>query len=112
MLMISETVQEYFDKVKKFAKESGLEEQLQEKLDFLDNYAEHGDRGKTRCWLAKDFAPHSFYFEMEKRNEDGEYERWFNGGLILHGPHDGGGSGSFPTLSVTVQPMHGWEIHT
>jgi hypothetical protein len=112
MLEIDGNVQEYFDDVKKYAEEIGLIDSLQEQLDYLDTYAEHGDRGKTRCRLFKDFAPHSFQVSMEIRNEAGEYKHWWSGGCIFHGPHDGHGSGSFPTLSVTLNPCHEWQIHT
>lgn len=112
MLDIVESVQEYFDGVKAYAEEIGLKDNLQKSLDYLNTYAEHGDRGKTRCKLFQDFAPHSFQFTMELRREDGEYRTWFFGGCIFHGPHDGHGSGAFPTLSVTLNHCHGWQIHT
>jgi len=41
-----------------------------------------------------------------------EYQEWFNGGLIFHGPHDNGGDGGAPTFSVNLMPSHGWNIHT
>lgn len=102
----------YFDEVMEFATKIGLRDQLEDKLRFLDRYAEHGDRGKTRCRLRKDFAPASFEFVMERRNSEGGFEAWFVGGLILHGAHDNKGDGSFPTLSVTISPTTGWQIHT
>lgn len=40
------------------------------------------------------------------------YERWFNGGLIFHGNHDGFGNGSAPSFAVTLNPTNGWSIHT
>jgi hypothetical protein len=52
-----------------------------------------------------DFAPLSFYFEIDK---DGKL--WMAGGLIFHG-YDGG-SGGAPSFAVTVQPERGWSIHT
>ena len=103
--------QEYLDLVRAFADSIGLRSQLDEKLRFLDEYGEHGSR-RTRCRLVRDSAPYSFYFVMERRNPEGAYEPWFNGGLIYHGRHDNGGDGSFPTLSVTMIPTHGWSIHT
>jgi hypothetical protein len=112
MLEIDGNVQEYFESVKEYAQEVGLEDNLQEKLDFLDTYAEHGDRGKTRCRLTQDFAPHSFNISMDIRSEDGEYKPWWFGGLIFRGPHDGGGNGGPPTFSVSLNPCHGWQIHT
>ena len=102
----------YLDEIKTFARQVGLAEQLDERLDYLDTYAEHGDHGKTRCLLCRDFAPYSCSFVMEVLGDDGQYRRWFNGGLIFHGPHDNGGDGSYPTLSVTLNPVHGWQVHT
>ena len=104
--------QQHFDEVCAFADRVGLRDQLDEKLRYLDEYAEHGDRGKTRCQLNSDFAPYSWGFVLERRADDGEYHHWFTGGLIFHGPHDAGGSGSYPTLAVTLSPITGWSIHT
>ena len=104
---------QYFTQVKDFAKRKGLLNQLEEHLMHLDTYAEHGNRGKTRCSLFKDFAPYSFRFFVLKKDENDNYKFWFNGGLIYHGPHDNGGDGSFPTLSVNLSSQkHGWSIHT
>ena len=110
--MIEINDQEYYDEVRAFAERAGKLEQLKEKLAYLDTYAEHGDRGKTKCILYKDFAPYSFQFTMQERNELGEYQHWFIGGLVFHGDHDGYGSGSAPTLSVCVNPTDGWSVHT
>lgn len=105
--------QQHFDEVLAFADKVGLRKQLDEKLKYLDEYAEHGDRGKSRCHLSKDFAPYSWGFVIEVRGADGEYRHWFTGGLLFHGPHDNGGDGSFPTLAVTIGgAVHGWSIHT
>ena len=49
-----------------------------------------------------DFAPHSFNFTM-----CGMY-----GGMIYHGPHDGGGDGGAPTYSMNLSPIAGWSLHT
>jgi hypothetical protein len=86
--MIEIVDQEYFDEVKQFAETTGRGEQLQKKLNYLDTYAENGDRGATRCILGKDFAPHSFAFLIQKRDDSGEYKYWFNGGLIFHSDHN------------------------
>jgi hypothetical protein len=86
---------------------------LEENLTYLATYADHDNNGRTRCLLYPDFAPLSLAFVMEVRDkETGEYKRWFNGGLIYHGPVDGYGSGSGPTFSCTVNPTHGWSVHT
>jgi len=104
--------QEHFDKVKAFAKANGRMEQLQEKLDYLDTYADHEKEGLTQCMLGYDWAPYSFSFLMMKKDSNGEFQPWFNGGLIFHGPHDGGGNGGAPTFSVCLSPTDGWSIHT
>ena len=96
------------DEVKEFAAKVGKSEQLQKELDYLANYSDR----ETRCLLFTDFAPQSFQFTMEVKNKDGEWEYWFNGGLIFHGAHDGHGSGAAPTFSVTLTPTDGWSIHT
>lgn len=110
--MIEVSDQEYFDKVKNFAESVGKWDNLKERLDYLNTYADHENEGLTKCMLYRDFAPYSFEFVMMKRNDKGEYERWFNGGLIFHGAHDGGGDGSGPTFSVCLTPTDGWSIHT
>src|SRR5262249_9289932 len=61
------------------------------------------------CELYKDFAPFSFYFVLKRNGKT-----LFNGGVIFHGRHDGGGNGSAPTFSVSLSSERGerWEIHT
>ena len=104
--------QEYFDEVVAFAKKIGMHDQLQEQLSYLATYADHNDEGLTKCLLGSDFAPQSFSFLMQKKDKDGQFQRWFNGGLIFHGDHDNGGDGGAPTFSVNLVPMNGWQIHT
>ena len=104
--------QDHFDKVKKFAEETGRMSQLQEKLDYLDTYADHEREGLTKCVLGYDWAPYSFSFLMMRKDKDGEFQPWFNGGLIFHGSHDRGGDGGAPTFSVNLNPMDGWSVHT
>jgi hypothetical protein len=111
--------QEHFDKVLEFAKSRGLEDNLQQRLDYLDNYAngpgctyDKAEGRDTRCVLMFDYAPHSFYFVMERRNSpDAEWKTWYNGGLILH---EAGSSGAeFPVLSVRMDSSTtSYEIHT
>lgn len=57
-----------------------------------------------------DFAPHSF--EFVRKDSEGRYIS--NGGIIFHGPHDGYGSGSFPSFSVSIDDSKEtrWQIHT
>ncbi len=98
----------------------GLRDQLEKQLTYLAEYACQTDPNRTRCVLYTDFAPMSFYFVMFVKKEIGEapncpddgYKRWFNGGLIFHGPHDNGGDGGAPTFSVNLSPQDGWSVHT
>jgi len=110
--MIEAHNQDYFNEVKAFAERTGQWDQLKEKLDYLDTYADHERKGLTKCLLYKDFAPYSFEFCMMRKNADGEWARWFNGGIVYHGEHDNGGDGSAPTFSVNLVPTNGWSIHT
>jgi hypothetical protein len=58
-----------------------------------------------------DFAPLSFYF-IQEIFINGKWERNYNGGIIFHGDHDGGGNGNAPTFSVNLMPVDGWATHT
>jgi hypothetical protein len=89
-------------------------------IGYLAGYADTDEhrsgRGgrRVRALLYKDFAPLSFSFlmQMEKTAGEDDWELWFNGGLIFHGSHDGYGSGSAPTFSVTLNDTDGWSVHT
>jgi len=105
------TVTEKLAEVQAFAVRIGMRDNLEAQLRFLDEYAEDGDRGRTCCRLYHDGAPFSFGFLMRLRR-GGKYLDWFNGALIFHGPHDGGGDGTAPTLAVCLQPTAGWTVHT
>lgn len=104
--------QEHFDKVKAFAKRAGKFDQLKEKLDYLDTYADHENKGLTKCVLGYDFAPYSFSFLMMKRDAAGEYRPWFNGGLIFYDAGDTGVGN--PQFSVRIGDVSesGWSINT
>ena len=102
-------------KIREFAEKQGKLGEFQKLLDYLDNYSSQ----PVRCTLYRDWAPMSLTFTIERQEELGapkdreqRWAHWFNGGLIYHGSHDGYGSGSAPTLSVTVGPTDGWSIHT
>lgn len=81
-------------------------ETLQQCIDQIKRIDEHCE---TETQIAKDFAEHSFYFVRQK---DGRFKG--NGGIIFHGKHDGFGSGSAPTFSVSSDNSREtrWEIHT
>ena len=111
-MLDTQNVEDYLAEVKAFAEKIGMTDQLDSQLEYLDGYAENGERGRTRCSLIKDFAPHSFSFVVEKKTAEGEYAHMMSGGLIFHGSHDKGGDGSAPTFAVCLEPTTGWSIHT
>lgn len=112
MLRVAKECKERFKAAKAEAKRVGLVQQFAKVLRWLNSYACFEDRPMTRVTLYHDFAPHSFSIVWERRKSDGTWEDWFIGGLIYHGPHDNGGDGSFPTLSVNLSPHYGWSAHT
>ncbi len=63
---------------------------------------------KGEVEFVKDLAPLSLTWGIIR--EDGSCP--LNGGMIFHGPHDGFGSGSVPTFSVSLSSEHGWQLHT
>ena len=83
---------EHAREVKKFAESTGQLGQLEGRLAYLNRYGCHPDEygdvdlGETRCILMTDIvSPLSFYFNMQRRDEDtGDYTHWFNGGLVYH----------------------------
>lgn len=99
----------YLKETVEFAQEIEKIDDLKDKLEYLGTY---GNRN-TRCKLSKDFAPYSFSFlmEIQKPKEKG-WSPYFNGGLIYHGEHDGGGDGGRPSYSVNLEKKHGWTVHT
>ena len=95
----------YLQEVREFAESIGLAEQLQKQLDLLGSY---GGVGVSICKLYKDFAPHSFSFNMQWIDER---RRGFGGGLIYQGPVCPA-DGSFPSLTVSLAKGTGWFCHT
>jgi hypothetical protein len=115
--MLDIQCEEHLDKVIEFAEKRGIVDKLADAMEYLDKYAEHGDRGKTKCVLMSDFAPYSFYFLMQRRFAGTDhYDTWFNGGCIYYGPGDTGVG--LPQLSVRLEAATGgdsreeWSIHT
>jgi hypothetical protein len=106
--------QDYFDKVREFARSIGAEADLQKQLDFLAGFG--GDAAKVRCHLYRDFAPHSFFWRMEHSSLDG-WKPGLVGGLIYSGPGVPS-DGSAPSFSVSLNAdattgrKHMWSIHT
>ena len=104
--------QDHFDAVMLFAAEHGLQHKFGDRIKYLSTYAEHGDVGKTRCRLGWDFAPQSFSFTMEKRQGDGEYVYWFNGGLIFHQANSNGVENPVLSVRVGAHLESDWGVHT
>ena len=78
---------------------------LKERLERLEKIDENQE---TTTEIYNDFAPLSF--EFHRRDKEGKVITV--GGIIFHGSHDGFGSGSSPTFSVSLEPTDGWSIHT
>jgi hypothetical protein len=106
--------QEHSDKVREFARSVGAEAELQKQLDFLASFG--GDAARVRCYLYRDFAPHSFCWRTEHSSLDG-WKPGLVGGLIYSGPC-APSDGSSSSLSVSLNPdaatgqKHMWSIHT
>ena len=92
-----------------FADRVGLRDSLEECLERLTRPFMGRE---SRTVIRKDFAPYSFEFVKTYKSESGAWEYAYNGGIIYHGPHDNGGDGGMPTLSVNLEPHNGWSIHT
>jgi hypothetical protein len=90
--------------VRNFADATNQRLQFEQKLNDLTAYLPDN----WTVELYKDFAPFSFFWtETDSIGQGG-----LIGGLIYHGPHDGGGNGGAPTFSVNLLPTSGWNIHT
>jgi len=100
--------QAYVDSVYHFAEKMGLRKQLEKQFDWLDIYG--GKKDDVRCTLYKDFAPHSFSFNIEIKR-GGEFKFLYNGGLIYQGPGQPA-DGSAPSLTVSLHDGVGWFVHT
>lgn len=101
----NDIAQNAFTDAKKKAKELKLEESWDHCLDTLKAISNNVN-GSVDMWT--DFAPFSFNWAII--NSKGDCT--LNGGLIFHGPHDNGGDGGAPTFSVSLEPQHGWQLHT
>jgi len=114
MIIVHENTEKKMAKVKEFADKVGLLEQLNGQLEYLGNYACNEENGMdfTKCTIYSDFAPMSFQFTMQMKNKKGEYEHFFNGGLIYQGPNIPA-NGNYPSFSVSMDNSKvGWFIHT
>lgn len=113
-MLNTEHCEDYLAEVKAEAEKLGPEmvKSLEEQLEYLGGYAEHGEPGRTRCDLFSDFAPLSFFFRMHVRDkESGEYKEWFVGGVIFFNRGDTGAGA--PQFSCRLDSSEaGWSIHT
>ncbi len=103
--MITDKSNGRLDKIKAFANDNGLIDSFNNTFKSLENYSQKG----YDVTLVSDFAPLSLQFGV---TDNGKFI--INGGFIFHGKHDGFGSGSFPTFSVSLSTdkKAGWSIHT
>ena len=109
--MLNVVDHEHFDKVCEEAEKRGIRHKLQEKLDYLSTYAcPEEDDTQTRCNLGYDFAPLSFSFLMFRKDENGAYKPWFNGGLAFH-PGSTEPDRSFSVELCGSSEPH-WSVHT
>lgn len=76
----------------------------------IDRLKQVDEKLETETTISNDFAPRSFYFQRMDNND----RHSGNGGIIFHGPHDGYGSGSAPSFSVSLDDNKEirWQIHT
>jgi uncharacterized protein DUF4120 len=110
--MLNIKCQEHFDKVKAFAKEQGLLEQLEKQLNYLNFYGGgEEDPNYCRCDLYYDFAPYSFSFVLYRTREGEEPKMLMNGGLIFQGPKNPA-NGMAPSYTVSLAEGTGWFVHT
>lgn len=100
------------------ARQTGLREQLKEKLRYLATYAnrEGGRYDKTqgmdtKCILDVDFAPLSFGITMQRFTPIEGWTHWWIGGLIFQGPLQPA-DGSAPSFTVSLNKGDGWFVHT
>ena len=113
MLIIPDSIKEYFNEVQSYAQEHGLLATFNQDMLKLHLYGcSWDDPERCRVTPGKDFAPYSFSMSIEMRQEDGQYTPMFNGGVIFHGQHDGFGSGGAPSFSVSLNKSVGWQLHT
>lgn len=91
--------QEHFENVKRYAESIG-DTSLQKCLERLKSWEENPDC-PSEISLYYDHAPYSFGFTQ--CYPDGR--TGIVGGLLYHGIPD-------RSFAVTLQPFHGWQIHT
>ena len=91
--------EEHFENVRRYAESIG-DTSLQKCLERLKSWEENPDC-PCEISLYYDHAPYSFGFTQ--RYPDGSIG--IVGGLLYHGIPD-------QSFAVTLEPFHGWQIHT
>ena len=91
--------EEHFENVKRYAESIG-DTSFQKCLDRLKSWEKNPDH-PNEIMLYYDHAPYSFGFTQ--RYPDGR--TGIVGGLLYHGIPD-------RSFAVTLEPFHGWQIHT
>lgn len=91
--------EEHFEKVKRYAESIG-DTSFRHCLDRLESWEKNPDH-PSEISLYYDHAPYSFGFTQ--RYPDGR--TGIVGGLLYHGIPD-------RSFAVTLEPFHGWQIHT
>lgn len=109
--MLEIKCEDYLESVLLTAERLGARRSLTDRLRYLANYANGPDcrfeKEGTKCALYKDSSPLSFLFDMYHGNGAGDWELWFSGGLMYHGP----GAHSFAVELVADDKPH-WSVHT
>ena len=84
-MLVTKFVEEYLAEVKAKAEEKSALADLEKCLAYLANGTDGGDVKNTKCVLYRgiDDGPLSFEFTMMKRDEGGEYQPWFDGGIYF-----------------------------
>lgn len=105
-------LQEALDYAKKI-NDNSLQNCL-DRLKEVDKNVGNNRREHVETHIYNDFYAFSFEFVRWtcKNGADMKPDFLSDGGIIFHGKHDGFGSGSAPTFSVTLEPTNGWQIHT
>ena len=80
--------------------------------EVAERFSYYGMKGILVVFMTKHLVDSSGDLVVMGEEEAKSYFHLFTGGLILHGAHDNGGDGSYPTLAVTLSPTVGWQVHT
>jgi hypothetical protein len=96
-MLVIDNCEEHLEKVWALTKKLGLQEKLDKKLSYLENYG--GEN--MRCILYPATEPLSFFFRMEGRGKTDEYELVLVGTLAFYSA-----GGDDPTSTEA-----GWRVN-